>query len=115
MNTEVPYKTPSCRNKYGRYRSRTYITPPPPGFLLVQIDIHITWFNQLGWYYGVNLALSTLKQPCILEFSDDRRTWRKGKELPICAEAAEKDVARLLFKHGISMPKLTPFTLGPNY
>ncbi len=111
MNTAVEYKRPG-RNRYGEYRSTTFITS---NGIAGNIKISLVWFNSLGWYYAIELSGWKIQRPMptaiILEHSNDRRIWRKGKELSLCAEAAEAEATRMCEAHGIIGLTFEPYIL----
>jgi hypothetical protein len=116
MNTQVEYKRPG-RNRWGRYKSTTLFNQ---NGITGHIYIDLTWFNRLGWYYSVELTgwdhkVKSGPGMIILEYSKDKTMWRRGKELPLCAEAAEVEATKMCEAHGIVGLKFEPYVLRKLY
>lgn len=117
MNTAVEYKRPSHRNRYGQYKS---ITQFQYNEIVGNIKIFLVWFNGLGWYYSVELQatwwLGNELQPMknILDFSKNTSMWKLGKQLPLCAQAAEDEARNMLEKYGVAGLNFMPYDILPH-
>ena len=112
MNTKVKYKRPG-RNRWGEYKSQTFIHQND---ITGHIYIYLVWFNGLGWYYSVELTgwnhkVKSGPGMVILDYSKGRMMWRHGKELPLCARAAEEEATKMCEAHGIIGLKFEPYTI----
>lgn len=112
MNTQVTFRRPSHRNRYGEYQSKTLINC---NGINGNIKISLVWFNSLGWYYTVELTGWKRQPPLptklIQDYSNDQRIWRKGKELSLCAKAAEEKATEMLAVHEITGVEFEPYIL----
>lgn len=108
MNTAVEYKRPG-RNRYGHYKSVTHINQ---NGVVGHITIDLVWFNGLGWYYAVDLHGWREQTPrVVMSFSKNKAIWRHGKELPLCAQAAESEARSMCEKYGIIELSFQPYVL----
>lgn len=116
MNTKVPYKTPTHRNRYGRYVSRTFIKRHN-NEIRVWATIVLVWFDALGWYYVLEIDAVDWRKTRHLERCFRKRMaskwglWRTGKELELCAQAAEKAMRQLLKERKVTRARLKPYVL----
>lgn len=111
MNTTVEYKRPSHRTKHGEYESKTFINQND---VVGHITIALVWFNGLGWYYAIDLEAwgkSIAGRRIILDYLNSKDMWRRGKDLTLCAQAAEKAAEELCKKHGIISLNFSPYVL----
>lgn len=122
MRTSVVPQRPSIHSPHGQYLSKTFWYPP--GFLSCSLEIHLVWFDRMGWYYIVQMeshwdVYSVNKKPCppgrkIFEMDFGRREhdyWDGGKLLPFCAEAADTEAKSLIEARGLELPPLRPYVL----
>lgn len=106
MNTAVKYKRPG-RNRYGEYQSLTFIQQDE---IVGHIKISLVWFNGLGWYYSVELE-GWNNRVIIMEYSKNKDIWKRGKELPLCAQAAEDEARTMCEAHGLIGLNFMPYVL----
>lgn len=112
MNTTVKYKRPSHLNKYGEYKSITNINQND---IVGHIEISLVWFNSLGWYSAINLIgwkrLKNDLNSIVYNFAQSKKMWRHGKELSLCAEAAEAEAKEICNRYGITELEFAPYIL----
>lgn len=113
MNTTVEYKLHRPTGRYGEYRSTTRINH---NGITGYIKISLVWFVGLGWYYAIELqgwAGPWVEGPgtFILNYSNDKRIWKKGKELSLCAQAAEIEATEMCEVYEITGLKFEPYIL----
>lgn len=112
MNTLVPYKRPSCRNKYGSYESLTWFSKDFE--FNVKVRICLVWFNYSGWYYVIQLEGWRFGGKGFVY--EHRRSafdtvWIKGKDLSLCAESAEQAAKKLGEENGFLFTSFNPYEL----
>lgn len=111
MNTTVEYKRPSHRTMHGEYESKTFFNQDGTAG---NLKISLVWFNGLGWYYAIDLEAWNdcgATSRVILDYLNSKDMWREGRQLALCAQAAETAAKELCKKHGIAAPNFSPYVL----
>jgi hypothetical protein len=121
MRTSEPYKTPNIYARTGQYISKTFWYPR--GYMSCMMEIHLVWFNRLGWYHSLQFDshwdnYTENKRPCpkgrkIFEIDFGRKEtshhWTQGKMLPFCAASADEEAKYLVEARGLTLPELAPY------
>jgi hypothetical protein len=119
MNTAEKYKTPNIRHEGSGYESDTWFKVK--GYCYISVRLHVTWFNMMGWYFGVRLEGWTGKKGNPGKFfhemgrCDDLLAYRNGKDRNACAVDCEAKAVEMLRARGVRDPKFLPFKYTVTY
>lgn len=132
INTKLDYRRPTCRSPQGQYVSLTCPEIPDPhpakkdpqwsGVAPLKVEIHLVWFDRMGWYYSIQVEALRFekgriasKDGFVIERDFSPCSWTRGNEVGLCALKAEQRAAEICQQVGFVPPPLAPYEIAKQY